>query len=68
MLFRSKQQEKKAAEELEKEQKAYIALWLTADEIAAAGDMPTASPSNGSKGMSGQSTTKCATPSRKAKR
>ena len=37
-----KQQEKKAAEELEKEQKAYIALWLTADEIAAAGDMPTA--------------------------
>ena len=31
-----KQQEKKAAEELEKEQKAYIALWLTEEEIAAA--------------------------------
>ncbi len=29
-----KQQEKKAAAELEKEQKAYIALWLTAEEAA----------------------------------
>lgn len=37
-----KQQEKKAAEELEKEQKAYIALWLTEEEIAAASNMTTA--------------------------
>lgn len=37
-----KQQEKKAAEELEKEQKAYIELWLTEEEIAAASNMTTA--------------------------
>ena len=37
-----KQQEKKTAEELEKEQKAYIELWLTEEEIAAASNMTTA--------------------------
>ena len=37
-----KQQDKKAAEELEKEQKAYIELWLTEEEIAAASNMTTA--------------------------
>lgn len=37
-----KQQEKKGAEELEKEQKAYIELWLTEEEIAAASNMTTA--------------------------
>lgn len=37
-----KQQEKKAAEELEKEQKAYIELWLTEEEIVAASNMTTA--------------------------